>query len=305
MERPRHHEIGAEQRTTTGMKTPADDRILGLSPRARRFVVPFLALAVVIVVLSYFGSRKSDEPSGTGPVVGGDLHAVGALGSRIFVGGHNGAGYRLGSGGWRQIGSLDDKDVMGWASTGHGVLAGGHTGLYASTNRGVSFEPVAGLPVSDVHALGASSSVVYLASPEAGTLVSTDGGATFKPRSSAGRDFMGTIWVDPKDPNTAIAPSMQDGAVRTTDGGATWTPIGSTPGAMAVAVDATGSRLIVVGMEDVQLSTDGGSSWSSLAVPAGTSTAAYTDSGDLVVAALVGTRAIAYRQAGTKWDRLR
>lgn len=286
------------------MSSPTDNRILGLSPRARRFVIPFLAIAAVIIALSYVSSRMSVESSGTGPVVGGDLHAAGELGSRLFVGGHGGAGYRASAGGWTQIESLDDKDVMGWASTGSKILAGGHTGLYASTDEGSTFDQVKGLPVSDVHALGASGDVVYLASPEAGTLVSTDGGTTFEPRSSAGQDFMGTIWADPTNPDIAIAPSMKDGAVRTTDGGSTWTPLGSAMGSMAVAVDQTGSRLLAIGMEGAQLSTDGGASWTALDVPDGTSAGSYTATGDLVVAALAGDRADVYQQDGAKWDPL-
>lgn len=286
------------------MSITADNRILGLSPRARRFVIPFLAIAAVIVA-SYVSSRRSDESSGTGPVVGGDLHAVGELGSRIFVGGHGGAGYRTTAGGWTQIDSLDDKDVMGWASAGSKVLAGGHAGLYGSTDDGATFAQLDGLPVSDVHALGGSGDVVYLASPEAGTLVSTDGGTTFEPRSSAGQDFMGTIWVDPSNSDIAIAPSMQNGAVRTTDGGATWTPLGSASGSMAVAVDKTGSRLLAIGMDGAQLSTDGGASWTALDVPDGTSAASYTSTGDPVVASRAGDRADVYQQVGGKWDPLR
>lgn len=286
------------------MSRPPANRILGLSPRARRFVIPFLAIAAVIIAISYFSTRGSEESSGTGPVVGGDLHAIGDLGSRLFVGGHGGAGYLASTGGWAQIDSLDDKDVMGWASTGSKILAGGHAGLYVSTEDGSTFDQVEGLPVSDVHALGASGDVVYLASPGAGTLVSTDGGTTFEPRSSAGQDFMGTIWVDPTNPDIAIAPSMQDGAVKTSDGGATWTPLGSASASMAVTVDRAGSRLLAIGMDGAQLSTDGGASWTALDVPDGTSAATYTATGDLVVAALAGNRANLYQQDGTKWNPL-
>lgn len=286
------------------MSKPAGNRILGLSPRARRFVFPFLAIAAVMISLSYVSSRRSEESSGTGPVVGRDLHAVAELDSRVFVGGHGGAGYRTRTGGWEQIDSLDDKDVMGWASTGSKILAGGHAGLYASTDAGSTFDQVDGLPVSDVHALGASGDVVYLTSPEAGTLVSNDGGTTFEPRSPAGQDFMGTIWVSPTDSDLAIAPSMRDGAVRTTDGGATWTPLGNAMGSMGVAVNKTGSRLLAISVDGARLSTDGGASWTSLDVPDGTSAASYTPAGGLMVAALAGDQANVYQQVGSKWDPL-
>ena len=110
------------------MSNPADKRILGLSPRARRVVVPFLAIAAVLVAIAYYSSNTSGEPSGAGPVLDGDLHAVGDLESPIFVGGHGDAGYRASTGGWTQIDSLDDKDVIGSASTAPMVVAGGHAG---------------------------------------------------------------------------------------------------------------------------------------------------------------------------------
>ena len=110
------------------MSKPADKRILGLSPRARRVVVPFLAIAVVLIAIAYLSGRTSDEPSGAGPIVGGDAHAVGDLESRGFVGGRGSAGYRASPGGWTRIDPLDTKDVIGWASTGSKVLAGGHAG---------------------------------------------------------------------------------------------------------------------------------------------------------------------------------
>ena len=304
MELPRHRVTRGLARKEPQMSSPNSNRILGLSPRARRVVIPFLAVASVIVAISYFTGRGSDGGTGSGPMVGGDLHAVGELNSRTFVGGHAGAGSRTDSGGWTQIESLANKDVMGWAASGATILAGGHGGLYASGDDGSTFDQIDGLPVSDVHALGASGDKVYLASPESGTLVSTDGGTTFEERSTAGRDFMGTIWVDPTDPDMAIAPSMQDGAVKTSDGGATWTPLGSAPGATAVAVDTTGSRLVSLSMDGAQVSTDGGASWTAVNVPENSATAAYTPDGNLVVAVLESDRAVVYQQTGSRWERL-
>ena len=286
------------------MSNSVDKRLFGLSPRARRFVIPVFIALVAIIVIGTYVNRSSDSASGTGPVVGGDLHAVGQLGDRLFVGGHDGAGYRVTAGGWTQIASLDNKDVMAWAQSGTTLLAGGHAGLYASTDDGSTFSSVAGLPVSDVHGLGAAGDTVYVASPEAGTLVSTDGGKTFALRGDTGQDFMGTIWIDPANPDVAIAPSMQQGAVKTTDGGRTWSALGSTMGSMAVAVDATGKNLIALGMDGAQRSTDGGNAWSAFSVPKGTSAASYTSDGDLVVAVLSGDRANVFRQTANGWDPL-
>ena len=286
------------------MADAAENRILGLSPKARRIVLPLLAVAVVVVIVGSIANRRDASSDASGPTVGGDLHAVGQLGDRLFVGGHGGAGFRAASGGWTQIDSLDSKDVMGWALSGQTTLAGGHAGLYSSTDDGSSFSQVPGLPISDVHALGASGQRVYIGSPEAGTLISNDGGKTFKQVSGTGQDFMGTIWIDPADPDTAIAPSMQSGAVKSTDGGATWTPLGSTGGSMAVAVDPTGEKIVVIGMNGAEQSTDGGGSWSPLVVPDGTSAAAYTSHDGLVTAALSGDHAEVYHSVAGKWDPL-
>ena len=288
------------------MAAPSSDRKFGLSPRARRLVVPLLVIAALVIAVGTYLTQRSDGASdgGSGPVVGGDLHAVGEAGDRLLVGGHSGAGYRDPAGDWTQIESLDDKDVMGWASSGDRVLAGGHEGLYVSADGGSTFEQAAGLPVSDVHGLGASDSVVYLASPQAGILVSTDGGKTFELRSAEGMDFMGTIWVDPSNPDVAIAPSMQAGAVKTTDGGRSWAAMGSGMGSMSVAVSDGGQSLFVIGMGDAQVSTDGGATWTAATIPDGTSAAFYTADGKLVVGVLGGDRATVYERVGSKWNAL-
>lgn len=284
------------------MSSSVDRHIIGLSPRARRLVVPVFAIAIAIIAVGTFVNRDSEPTDASGPVVGGDLHAVSALGSRLFVSGHAGAGYRASSDGWTQIATLEGKDVMGWTQSGRILLAGGHGGLYISDDDGTTFASVPGLPLSDVHGLGGRGSTVYLASPEAGVLVSVDGGKTFVPRSDAGRDFMGSIWVDPSDPDVAIAPSMQDGAVRTSDGGRTWAPLGSPSGSMAVAVDSTGTNLVALDSGGAQQSADGGQTWTALAVPEGTAAASYTAQGDLVVAARTGDRANVFRQTLDGWD---
>ncbi len=286
------------------MTTPTSGRLLGLSPRARRFVLPMFGVAIAVIVVGTVVNRGSGGGAGTDPVVGSDLHSVAELGDQLFVSGHGGAGYRVRTGGWTQIDTLDDKDIMGWAQSGSALFAGGHAGLYRSVDDGETFTAMSGLPMSDVHALGASGERVYLGSPEVGIVVSDDGGASFMPVGDAGRDFMGTIWVDPTNPDIAIAPSMQSGAVRTTDGGVTWDPLGSSSGSMAVAVDSKGQNLVAIDVEGAQVSSDGGKTWSALDVPDATSAATYTSDGELVVAALVGARAAVYKEVSGKWDPL-
>lgn len=286
------------------MPSPPDKRTFGLSPRARRFVLPVLIFAALLIVITYFATKDANVSAGHGPLVGHDLHAINELGGRLFVGGHRGAGFRESDGGWQQVDSLDDRDVMAWAVTGSRILAGGHAGLYSSTDGGKSFDKVAKTPVSDVHALGASGDSVYLASPRSGLLVSTDGGRTFEPGSTAGQTFMGSIWVDPRDPETAIAPSMQDGVVKTTDGGKSWSQLGSAAGAMAIAVTERGDRLLAVGMNGAEATTDGGATWTPAEVPSATIAATYTARGTLLVATLQGDRAELYEQVGARWRPL-
>lgn len=284
------------------MPTQPRDRVLGLSAKARRLVYPLLAVTVIVIVVGTLATRGSAAEDG--PRVGGDLHAVGEVNDRLFAGGHNGAGYRAINGGWTQVGTLDDKDVMGWAEAGTSLLAGGHGGLYRSLDNGSTFEAVEDLPVSDVHAVGAAGERVYVGSPELGVAVSDDGGTTFAPVSADGRDFMGTIWVDPTNPDVAIAPSMQSGVVKTTDGGATWTPLGSSSGSMAAAVDASGRQVVTIGMDGAESSDDGGATWEPLEVPDGTGAATYTSDGELVVAVLSGERAQFYTSVNGEWDLL-
>jgi hypothetical protein len=282
-----------------------NDRVLGLSPKARRIVLPAVALAVVVVLVGSFARRGSQDPTNGGrPYVGADLHSVAALGNRVFVGGHGGAGLRKPGGLWTQIASLNDKDVMSWAQSDSAVLAGGHSGLYRSGDSGSTVGRVPGMPVSDVHALGASGQRVYLGSPEAGILVSNNGGKSFTKISDSGRDFMGSIWVDPADDNVAVAPSMQSGAERTTDGGKTWTLLGPSSGSMSVAVDSKGRRFVAIGMNGIELSTDAGRTWSPASAPLGTAAAAYTAQGRLLAAVLNGDRAEVYESVEGKWQPL-
>ena len=278
------------------------DRVLGLSAKARRLVLPLMAFTIVLIVVGTLVTRG--RAAGDGPRVGGDLHAVGELNDQLFAGGHNGAGRTTISGGWTQIVTLDDKDVMGWAQTGEALLAGGHGGLYRSLDDGSTFAVVDNLPVSDVHALGAVGERVYIGSPELGVVVSDDAGTTFAPVSDSGRDFMGTIWVDPTNLEVAIASSTQAGVVKTTDGGATWTGLGSSSGSMAVTVDTSGRRMVAIGMEGAESSDDGGDSWEPLEVPEGTTAATYTSAGELVVAVLSGERAQLYTSVNGQWDLL-
>jgi len=107
------------------MSKPADRRILGLSPRARRVVVPFVVIAAVIVVIAYFSSGRSAESADAGTVVGADSPA-GGPGQGILDGGQVGAGHRAGTTRWTQPSSLEDMNIIGSSSTGLETQAAGH-----------------------------------------------------------------------------------------------------------------------------------------------------------------------------------
>jgi hypothetical protein len=260
------------------------------------------AVAVVVLVVGglVYWATRGDSGAGSSastarPYVGGDLHTVAALGGKLYVGGHDGAAVSTdGARTWSPLPSLRGADAMGWAISGDRVLVAGHNGLRASS--GGDFTAV-NLPdgVSDVHALGGSGDTVYAASPQAGLLVSTDGGKTWRPRNvQNGRGFMGSIVVDRADPNRLIAPDMQAGATASRDGGRTWQPLGGPRGAMAVAQNPRDPKnLVAVGMGEAAASRDGGASWQPLEVPAGVSAVTFSEDGATLYAArLAGENAV-------------
>jgi hypothetical protein len=311
---------------TKKSQTKADKRRAAAAQRAaeqlraeqRRLRAQIAGAAVVVLALTgggvFLATRGGDtagSPNASAvsePVVGGDLHTVTVVGDRLFVGGHAEAAVsRNGGRTWRQIPSLEGADPMGWAVASDAVLVGGHPGVYRSTDGGVTFSKVTGKgAVSDAHALGGSGKTLYLGSPQAGLLASTDGGNSWQVRNAqAGRSFMGTILVDPAKPDRLITPDMSSGLMTSSDGGRTWKSLGGPSGAMAAAWNPKNtSRIIAVGMGGAELSTDGGATWKSADVPQGTSALAYDASGRTVYAgALDGQQARVYRSTdgGATW----
>jgi len=299
-----------------GRGRAAADRAAAL-PRAvqRRKRLRWAAAAAVVAALAFaaggylLATRGGDTAQPTAaPVVGGDLHTVTAIGDAVYVGGHaavavsHDGGHR-----WQDVPSLKGADAMGWAVTPDAVLAGGHPGLFRSTDSAVSFQQVTGAAaVPDVHALGAAGTTAYLASPQAGLLASSDGGSSWQVRNAqAGRSFMGTILVDPADPNRLIASDMSAGLTTSSDGGRSWRPLGGPTGAMAAAWNPTNIReIIAVGMNGAAVSTDGGTTWHQLQLPAGVSAVGYAPDGQTAYAgALDGERARVYRSTdrGATW----
>ncbi|MHB1165204.1 MAG: WD40/YVTN/BNR-like repeat-containing protein [Candidatus Nanopelagicales bacterium] len=274
-------------------------------------------LAVGLIVVAAVRGNPGQDGSGTGagaggdsaaaPTVGGDFHTMAAIDGVLYVGGHQAvAASSDGGRTWADIPTLANADTMGWAVTPDAILAGGHPGLFRSTDGGASFTQ---LPIdfADVHALGAAGGIAYAASPQAGLLVSDDGGGSWEVRNGeVGRSFMGTLLVDPDDPNRIIAPDMAGGLATSTDGGSTWSPLGGPSGAMAVAWNPTDiDEVIAVGVTAGALSRDGGSTWQDLDLPAGTSAVAYSEDGATTYAGVLkGVQAYVYASTdgGATWE---
>lgn len=273
-----------------------------------------IAIAAAGVVLSGSLSTAYAASSPTSSMmnqvyVGDHLHTMSVMGHRFFITGHEGAGMSDDGGkSWVPMSSLKGADVMSWTTTSKSIFAGGHFGLFTSTNRGASFRQVKFYgSTSDVHAIGASGKYIYLGSPQVGLLMSTDSGKTWKMRNAkVGQSFMGSMLVDPKNPNRIIAPDMSAGLAISSDGGLTWSPLGGPAGPMAVAWNPQNLKEIAsIGMMSSAISSDGGKTWKELRLPSGAAAIDYSADGKkLIVGVLVGTKAQIYSSAdrGKSWQ---
>lgn len=276
-------------------------------------------LGLAIIVAIAFGGTsaafadnpvKSSNPSTSHQIfVGGHLHTMTAMRDRLFVTGHDGAGMSDDGGKtWIPLTSLKEADIMSWTSVASTILAGGHVGLFKSTDKGLTFKKVKFFgSATDVHAIGASGKVVYLGSPQVGLLISNNGGNTWKVRNAKiGQGFMGSMLIDPKNSKRIIAPDMAQGLVTSTDGGLTWSGFGGPPGPMAVAWNAKNQNdIAAIGMMTSGFSSNGGKTWTEMSVPNGAAAIDYSSDGkNLLIAALVGTKAQIYSSAnqGKSWQ---
>ncbi len=280
--------------------------------------VPWLVGAAVIALVGYAVLSRSGSPEQSSPslpVVGGDLHSLVANPddpTTLYAGGHQAVSVsRDGGKMWTKIDSLDNADAMGWAFTDEAILVGGHPGISVSTDNGKTFAPRnEGLPVTDIHALGAGGGVIYAGSPAVGVLASTDGGTTWEVRTDqAGQAFMGRILVDASDPQHVVAPDMSVGAAESTDGGRTWKALGGAEGAMWVTWDETDtSNIIVTGSGAAAETTDGGATWQPLDVPDGALIVEMSpDDADVLYAAVhddPNARVWISRDGGATWDQM-
>src|SRR6266508_4105248 len=242
--------------------------------RSSRTLMAGLVVVVVGVVAAVALNRADTGPSSPGrPFVGGDLHSL----------------------------------VMG-PGTPSRLYVGGHEGVAVSDDGGRTFrQDNAGLPATDIHALGSGTGVIYAASPQLGIFASTDGGVSWEIRTDqVGQAFMGRILVDSRDPDRLVAPDMQGGAIQSSDGGRSWNVLGGVSGAMWVSWDAADTdRIVVSGMGQAALTLDGGRTWVQLEVPDGASVVEIdaNDPDTLYAGVLEGTEAVVWisRDGGRTW----
>jgi photosystem II stability/assembly factor-like uncharacterized protein len=216
---------------------------------------------------------------------------------------------------WRLIGPFRG----GWATIGAGVpgdpavwyFGSADGGVWKTTDAGVTWKPLFNTQGSaSIGALAIAPSdprVIWVGTGQVqqrwditsgdGVYISTDAGANFKHVGLEATRHIGSIWVDPKDPSTAVVaalghvfgPNDERGLFRTTDAGATWTRVldrGPDVGAVDIAADPGTPGLLYASLWQVRRhpwldyfqppegpgsgiykSTDGGRTWS----PAGTS----------------------------------
>ena len=245
----------------------------------------------VSLIIAPTAEATTSHGKRTATFVGDDLHTLTYTKAGLFVTGHqSGSVSKDGGLTWKVVPSFKNVDVMAWATTGNGYLAGGHNGLFRSINNGKSFTRFNFFgKVSDVHALGAAGKYVYMGSPQVGFLRSIDNGKVWKVvNQKFGQGFMGSMLVDPANPLRIIASDMDNGLVISTDGGKRWSRFAGLNGVMSVDWNRKNPKeIVVLGMEAGALTKDNGKTWSTFSVPKGASAIAFSPTGDKISIALL------------------
>ncbi len=265
-----------------------------------RIGLPVSIFTALVLALSFlpttdvFASSKKAERATT--YVGGDIHTLTYTKNGLILTGHESGSISKDEGiTWKTIPSFKHSDIMAWATTDVGSLAGGHNGLFRSNFEGKSFVRFNFFDkVSDVHALGAAGKNVYMGSPQVGFLSSTNTGKSWKSiNQKFGDGFMGSMLVDPTNPLRVIAPDMSNGLVLTLDGGKRWSRFGGPSSVMSVDWNRSDTKEIVaLGMSEGALTKNNGRSWSTFPVPMGASAIAFSPTGKkLFIAILTGGKA--------------
>lgn len=261
---------------------------------------PWLPVSIVVTFGLVFGliaapvaSTAAGHVKRMTTFVGGDIHTLTYTKTGLFVTGHSSGSISKDEGvTWKAVPSFKNADIMGWATTSAGYLAGGHNGLFRSINDGKSFTRFNFFgKVSDVHSLGAAGKYVYMGSPQVGFLRSIDNGKSWKVvNKKFGQGFMGSMLVDSANPLKVIAPDMNNGLVITTDGGKTWSRFGGPSSVMSVDWNRKNLKEIAaLSMGVGALTKDNGKTWSTFPVPMGASAIALSPTGDKIFVAILGS----------------
>lgn len=252
-------------------------------------VLPLMAVFLLLPISSASASSARIHKATT--FVGGDLHTLTYTSSGLFVTGHlSGSVSRDEGTTWKAVPSFKNADIMAWATTDIGYLAGGHNGLFRASKSGANFSRFNFFgKVSDVHSIGAAGKNVYMGSPQVGFLKSTNSGKTWKVvNKKFGQGFMGSMLVDSRSPLKVIAPDMDYGLVVTTDGGISWSRMGGPTGVMSVAWNPLNHREIVaLGMGSGLLTKDNGKTWKTFPVPTGAAAIALSPTGKKIFVAVL------------------
>ena len=218
-------------------------------------------------------AAQAPKPAGSkGGFTGGDFHSLVAdpvTAGRVFVGGHQAVSVSVDSGAsWAEVRALANADAMGWSFSGGAVWVSGHPGIVKSTDDTNTVEQRnAGLPDTDIHALGGAGNTLYAAGPAVGVLKSVDDGVTWTAATtSVGQSFFGRILVNPADVNHIVAADPSNGVLTSNDGGATWKQLTAAPASWVSSPDGL-KTLYASGVQGAMRSLDGGGTWSALALP--------------------------------------
>jgi len=274
---------------------------------------PVSIFTALVLALSFFTiadvSASTNKTERATTYVGGDIHTLTYTKKGLILTGHESGSISNDEGmTWKAIPSFQHSDIMAWATTNAGSLAGGHNGLFRSGVNGKSFVRFNFFDkVSDVHALGAAGKNVYMGSPQVGFLSSTDSGKSWKAiNQKFGDGFMGSMLVDPANPLRVIAPDMSNGLVLTLDGGKKWSRFGGPTSVMSVDWNRSDTKEIVaLGMSEGALTKNNGKSWTTFPVPMGASAVAFSPNGKkILIAILTGQKAgvLVSSNEGKTWN---
>ncbi|MDM7916139.1 MAG: YCF48-related protein, partial [Candidatus Eisenbacteria bacterium] len=221
---------------------------------------------------------------------------------------------------WQQVGSLGNATIHDFASSGGTMFAVpeaflGST-LLRSTDGGLSWSGVAGLPQVQVETLDSFGSVLLAGTDGSGILRSTDGGGSWG-NGNAGLPGAAIVPVLAGDGSAIYAGvrvqgnAAAFGVYRSTDGGSSWTKASvDLPGSNLADFGALGFHggelfaglIATAPIAGVYRSTDGGAHWlaASNGLPDGAAVRALCSTGSFLLA---GTDAGAFRttDAGAHW----